>query len=296
MINYTTPDVPCIAPVAIIAILFTLLQSPVHALTPASNIEDTDHGNSDWVISADTTIAGKHFNLGNFQIDAGVIVTVKGSTVTSAPYNGARFGGVRIFASTITINGTLSADGSGHIGGTGTAGSGKGPGAGIGSGMNQWGAGGGGYGGPGGWGRDDVGNPNGAGGPVYGSTGLATSPVSLDDIEPGSGGGGARSNISCPTDGTGGSGGGYIFLEAPRIVVGGTVTANGGQEAGGASGVGGGSGGGALLNGDIVTISTISAKGTKGNRVLADAILVVAVVADVLCFAGSIQCPVSLLM
>ena len=74
-------------------------------MQPLSNLEDTDHTGTDWIIVSDTCIAGTHKNIGLFKINSGVSVSVYPSTLTFAPWDGARYGQVQIYASTIIIDG-----------------------------------------------------------------------------------------------------------------------------------------------------------------------------------------------
>jgi hypothetical protein len=232
------------------------------ALQPASNIEDTDHQGTDWIISVDTVIAGIHTNLGLFKINPGVTVTVQPSTVTAAPWDGARFGKVEIYASTISVYGVLSATGSGFAGGypknTGFTVAGVGPGGGGGGASGGNGTGGG-YGGKGG---DAIGY-DGVGGSTYGVIGIYTFPVSIN-IELGSGGG------SGSNGGYGGFGGGSIVLSASSICVNslladgviGQAQSNTNPWAAG----GGGSGGGILVDSTYLTVyGTISSNGGSGG-------------------------------
>ena len=102
-----------------------------------------DHAGADWVPADGTLIAGVHTNIALFRVPAG-------ATVRVAPWDGTQFGSVEINAEIVTVEGTLSANGSGYGGGAGGSNdsccsSGQ-PGATIGV------AGGGGNGGPGNWG------------------------------------------------------------------------------------------------------------------------------------------------
>jgi hypothetical protein len=122
--------------------------SSAHALQPASNIEDTDHGSTDWIISADTFIAGVHFNLNEFKINPGV-------TVFLQAFNNGKYGSLEIRASSIVIAGSLNANGivPGGIGGSGGGGNGNtgtGTGGGGGGACAGCGGGGAGYGASGG--------------------------------------------------------------------------------------------------------------------------------------------------
>src|SRR5947208_879713 len=83
------------------------------ALQPLSNIENTDHNGTDWVIDESTVIAGLHRGIGEFKINPGVTVTVIPSTVTASPWTNGRFGSIQIYASSIKIDGMLNANGAG---------------------------------------------------------------------------------------------------------------------------------------------------------------------------------------
>ena len=102
-----------------------------------------DHAGADWTPADGDLIAGVHTNIGIFRVAGG-------ATVRVAPWNGTQFGEVEIRALVVTIEGTLSGNGSGFGGGAGGSNdsccsSGQ-TGATVGSG------GGGGNGGPGHWG------------------------------------------------------------------------------------------------------------------------------------------------
>ena len=70
--------------------------------------DSVDHVGQDWIITHDTTIGGRHYNIGTFTINSGVTVTV-------AP-NCHIF---TIEAVNINIAGTINADGAGETGGNG---------------------------------------------------------------------------------------------------------------------------------------------------------------------------------
>jgi len=81
-----------------------------------SDIIDGNHEGLDWVIPNGTLIAGVHTNIRNFTIETSKTVTVKA-------YDGTKYGRVEIYADSIAIAGTLSADSSGFGGGGGGGGS-----------------------------------------------------------------------------------------------------------------------------------------------------------------------------
>ncbi|MCB9232517.1 MAG: DUF2341 domain-containing protein [Bacteroidia bacterium] len=154
-------------------------------------------------------------------------------------------------ARAITVNGTIMGAGEGYQS-PGTSSVGAGPGGGA------WGtssgAGAGSYGGLGGIGGYDSGDPINQPGPVYGTTtGI--------DLDMGSNGGNAPTVV-------GGDGGGAIKLIAEWVSVNGTINCNGGlaQQPGGGQGGGGGSGGGILLQGGHVNFTgTMTANGNGGS-------------------------------
>ena len=178
-------------------------------------------------------------------------VVIKNNSVLSVtPGTGV----LRIYANSITVDASSKIDVDGR---------GNPAGAGIGSGKpakedSDKGGGGAGYGGKGGNG----GSNSGSGGQKYGDE---TSVF----IQIGSGGGGGGDDEG--TGGAGGTGGGAIWLDAEKITIEGTISANavngesgsGGDEAGGG---GGGSGGGILIRGKDVNITgTLSANGGDGG-------------------------------
>ena len=184
-------------------------------------------------------------------------VMIKNNSVLSVTNTS---GVLRIYANSITVDASSKIDVDGR---------GNPAGAGIGSGKpakedSDKGGGGAGYGGKGGNG----GSNSGSGGQKYGDE---TSVF----IQIGSGGGGGGDDEG--TGGAGGTGGGAIWLDAEKITIDGTISANGvdgesgsgGDDAGGGGGgSGGGSGGGILIRGKNVTISgtaTLSANGGNGG-------------------------------
>ena len=131
-----------------------------------TNLGGGDHGGTDWIPANGTAIAGVHTNIGTFTVTAGFTITVQ-------PYNGTQYGTVDINANTaININGTLSADQAGYLGG----------GAGLGGADGSCACGVGGVGAGGGLGD----GPTGSGG-SNGTSGTATCPVA----SAGGGGGGS---------------------------------------------------------------------------------------------------------
>ena len=168
------------------------------------------------------TLAGTYCNVGLF-------IVAPGRTVLVAPGEE-----LRVFAQRIAIQGTLSADGAGSPGGasptsgsgTGSAGSGTGGGGG-GPGEcsgNGRGGGGGGYGTVGDPGEGPSASCTASGGALFGET-------FPRDVFFGAGGGSGGNDNAVgdnPNGGRGGSGGGIIVLHGEeRVVVSGTISANG---------------------------------------------------------------------
>ena len=218
--------------IVILFLFFTLFFiAPTSSHAVFTDTGGGDHEGADWIITTDTIIAGTHTNIGTFQIDPGV-------TVTLETYSGGNYGSVDITATTGNIYGVLTGTGKGFPAGVGT---GKGT-----NGDYGGGSGGGGYGGTGG-----IGNEGAAGGTFYGNV---TSPDSM-----GSPGGSNNSAV-------GGSGGGFIKLTiSGTLDVDGTISANG--NTGGTSTVnysgGGGSGGG-------INISAGTFSGDSGATITAN--------------------------
>ena len=205
----------------------------------------------------DDVLSGVFTNVGLFQINAGTTVFV----TPAIP--------LIIFASTISIPGTLNGSGRGEVGGIGgdpgqPGGDGDGRGPGIGA-DTDMGGGGGAYGGDGGNGSG-TNNVLGAGGAAYDDPSL---PVSTGSISPGSGGGGGG-GASPQTGGSGGQGGASVYLEAASFTLTGTISVRGvpgGNSTKPADAGGGGAGGGLLLRCmDTATVGgTINASGGKGG-------------------------------
>ncbi len=69
---------------------------------------DVNHGGNDWTISSNTTVAGRHYNVGTFTVNSGVTATVD----PACHY-------FTVEAENIYINGIINANGSGASGGSG---------------------------------------------------------------------------------------------------------------------------------------------------------------------------------
>lgn len=72
-----------------------------------NNCNEVNHSGADWTISSNTTIGGKHINVGNFVVNSGVTVTVLSQCV------------LEVEAQNITINGIINGDYAGNAGGNG---------------------------------------------------------------------------------------------------------------------------------------------------------------------------------
>ena len=178
-----------------------------------------DYGGSNWTISASTSIAGVHYNIGTFTVNGGVTATVQ-------PWDGANYGSVVVSASVVNVSGTIIASTNGYGGGAaGTGGYGEGTGGYVVDGGGQGsdglspsaGAGGGAYGGNGGNGGGAAGDATPGGGQAGGTSyGNATS----EQIQMGAGAGGHYV--------LGGGGGGAVWLYgASSVTVSGSIIANG---------------------------------------------------------------------
>lgn len=210
---------------ACLALLFSLL--------PGIGSAATDHKNQRWTPANGDTIDGVHINVGEFIIP-------KGSTITVKP--GTR---LVVTASTVRVEGTLSADSAGVKPNTHTPGTG-------GKGGDNRGAGGGGYGGSGGDGNVAK------GGPAWGVPN-----TTIEEKHPrqlGSPGGTAHSTA-------GGPGGGSIKLFARgSFTLNGKISADGGEGRGHDDGSGGGSGGSIWLEcATFAGTGTMTARGGKGQ-------------------------------
>lgn len=234
-----------------------------------------DLGGADLTPGNYDTLSGTYTNVGNFTVSAGDTVFVgQGS-------------GLFIYASTVTINGHLNANGRGYAGGAAgepglTGGAGFGLGGGGGS-VAGSGGGGGGYGdadSDGASGGDGNGAGAGTGGLPYGPTTQITVPFSADDVFMGSGGGGGGGGDPDATSGSGGVGGGLIYISAGYMVISGTVSADGLEGGpglntfdctGNPGGGGGGSGGAIALRSEGVlnlSGSRVSASGGIGGATM----------------------------
>lgn len=128
---------------------------------------------------------------------------------------------LRVSAAYVKIGGTLDANFAGHIAGVGPA---------TGGSSTTAGAGGAGHGGMGGLGGRDPGDTAGDGDPLDGTT-------DDEEIEMGSGGGTTDAST------TNGRGGGAIRVTGLRVILDGTIVANGEQGDGSGRSGGGGAGG-----------------------------------------------------
>ena len=212
------------------------LDAAVAPPVPPPPLEE-DHRGADWIISANTKIAGKHTNVGTFKVNPGVTGIIYG-------YNGSLYGTLEVHAANIDIGGTIIASGKGYGGGGGGGGGAGGyanwegwrtksrnggsggPGVAGGKTGNSGakgyyhggpggvgGQGGGSYGGPGGApGRPASYNPGAMGGKGGYAVSQGQGDVSVDESlkmgSGGGGGGGAAGTVSGTTGGTGGGGGG----------------------------------------------------------------------------------------
>jgi hypothetical protein len=224
----------------------------------------------------DTTIVGGVYNHTSFIVDAGVTVTVSGTTPLTIYCNG-----------TMTINGTLTVSGadgspgitfaSAGIGAIGVAGGGNGgdgsyaPSTGPlpGTGGTGPGAGNLGTGWSGGGGAGYVANGDNAIGGALG--GSAYGDAAISGLEAGSGGGGGSGGFECGSGG-GGAGGGLIHIFADVLVISATGVissdgGNGGSDGTGNCGGGGGGSGGSIyiLSPNATNNGSISAVGGLGG-------------------------------
>ncbi len=229
----------------------------------AATLYGADYAGADLQPEDGDVLEGSFTNVGTFFIPGPATVRVAPGVA------------LEVTAVDVAIMGTLSANGSGDLGGAltpipgmgadpGQAGTGLGAGGrgGPGACTHGGGGGGGGFGGVGGQGAHHLGQP-GAPGSTYGS---AAGPFVTGPFGSGGGGGGT----SCTEDGQpGGAGGGSIFVDADMILIGGSITADGGPggqplPTGGPGG--GGSGGSVVLVGLAVTGGgNISARGGAGG-------------------------------
>lgn len=217
------------------------------------------------------------------RIDSATTVTIRNAfsaNQTNQNWNKVETGiPLIIFArGTVTINGTITANGAGGIGGENTDITGV---LNIGESTNAGGAGGGG-GGSGGanGGQSSYYGIISAGGGA-GSNGSNSPVLRLCDISPngkmggGGGGGGILGGIGGGNDG--GDGGGCVYIEAPNIVIntGASITCNGTNGGNGTAtyGGGGGGGGGVIFmryksitnNGSLSVIGGTGGTATAGN-------------------------------
>ena len=249
--------------VAIAAVLGTYSIGTVHA--QSCTVCGTGSAGA-FHATADTTLPSGNYEFTTFAIDAGVTVTVTGSTPLVVSATGA----VTIDGA-LVANGAIGGDGvtsiSAGLGGAGMVGGAAGGDGSYSSssgpldGLAGNGSGGGGFGsgwsGGGGAGYATAGQSSGGvgglGGPAYGSP---TIPVLLG----GSGGGGGSGGYSCGSGGGGGGGGAVQIQSCVSISIGatGAIHTNGGNGGsdgtGNCGGGGGGSGGSLVLTSPTVTV------------------------------------------
>ncbi|MGC9330730.1 MAG: T9SS type A sorting domain-containing protein [Bacteroidales bacterium] len=167
---------------------------------------DVNHGGNDWTISSSMTVAGRHYNVGDFQVNSGITATVDGSCHYFT-----------VEAENINVVGTINANGKGESGGSGGNYGGFWDDGGYNDGRGvQWcwdkddcrGLGQrGGYGGNSGNGTGG-GNPGGTGGTGYGSKQECNFIGDEGGVVGGGGGGGAGSGGSYGGSGGAGRSGG----------------------------------------------------------------------------------------
>jgi hypothetical protein len=217
-----------------------------------------DHGGENWTPSDGATIAGNHTNIGTFTVTNGYTINVD----ASVHY-------LEIHASTVSIAGTLNANGAGGAGGakdtvingSGNVGS-DGPGA-----TDK-----GGTGGAGGKGYNNgdlggAGAANAGGGGGGGSYYITGDPGGDGGSYAGGGGSGGIYSSATYYGGAGGAGGGKISLYGD-INITGTIKANGSNGSNGNLGGGGAGGGGGniYLYGGSVTAGTLEVIGGIGGK------------------------------
>jgi len=227
--------------------LYVAVQNKVYKMgvvappPPPPPLEE-DHRGADWIISADTKVAGKHTNVGTFKVNPGVTAIVEA-------YNGSLYGTLEVHAADIDIGGNIIASGKGYGGGGGGAGSGSNykdcpsapngaPGSGVARGSN----GGNAEGCPG-YQCTGGGGKGGKGGGPYGGGGGAGGDNNICNYHTGAHGLSGRKGGYAKAEGQGDA----TKDESLRLGSGGGA-GGGGQAAGGRSGIdmyGGGGGGGA---------------------------------------------------
>ena len=251
--------------------LFTLLLLMAPVLGNAQCFDPGDGSDGGFHATVDTSIAGATYNFSSFEIDAGITVTVTGTSPLEVNCSG-----------TLTVNGGNGTDGvtftSAGTGGIGVAG-GQNGGDGVYStsgpldgsdGMGTGGTGtfGSGWSGGGGAGYASTGSSSGGAG---GAGGASYGDAAISGFETGSGGGGGSGGVYCGSGG-GGAGGGLIIINAYSLVISatGAITSNGGNGGsdgtGNCGGGGGGSGGSIIITSPSITNDgTISATGGVGG-------------------------------
>ena len=79
--------------------LVLALSVPVGAWAQSwTNLGGGDHGGSDWVVVSGTAIAGTHFGIGRFVVDAGVNIAVR-------PFASGEYGAVEVYADSVFVGG-----------------------------------------------------------------------------------------------------------------------------------------------------------------------------------------------
>ncbi len=220
----------------------------------------------DVTITVNQNLSGVHY-YNNFTLNSGITISVTNILIIKAK-------------GTITIAGTINADGQGSAGGAGGVllnTKGNNGGSGI---CSRGGAGGGEGGGEGGDGggllRGGVPflpvigtNTTGGAGSITGDEAEIAAMMGFSNGFPGgSGGGGGGSGSTGGATGAGGNGGGAIILTAPTIILtGGTLSCNGfnGGGSGNAPGGGGGGGGCVIITTKNYTAGSISTTGGSGG-------------------------------
>lgn len=278
--------------------LFLALAFSAAGPAAAAVVAGRDCANGDLVCDGATPVCGGAELCSNGTELQGTFTRVKlfslpaGTTVFVFPATP-----LAIYASTLSIGGTLDGSGRGAAGGQGgpnlsagqsgsggglsSAGGGGGGPASGGGGAPGKGGGGGGHGDYGGLGGGS--GVSGSSGTSIGAAAFVTSPISANDVSQGSGGGGGGGGPAAATvpGGAGGPGGGAVYLEASSVTIfgAGSILVNGGSGSQVAQNSvdsipgsgGGGAGGGVVLRVPGVLEAggwgTIAANGGRGGSI-----------------------------
>ncbi len=99
-----------------LAVIAAAVVAPASPAAAWTLLGGGDHGNADWVISADSAVSGYHYNVATFRVNSGVTASIQA-------YDGANYGRLTVSANDIDVQGAINGIAAGYGGGGGGGGS-----------------------------------------------------------------------------------------------------------------------------------------------------------------------------